>query len=516
MSYGWTAGLGTMLAIGLAALTCGLTRTVEWRNVPRETEALSHAAEELQIELDRLYTRYVDRLENLAAEVEATRGISLTAERSASGLMGVRTLTLLGHSVRGNEMHREIRQLAPLEQAFEKKAFPIPTFSAESGDDLLRVDPSDFASAPSARGWYRASPDQFYYWKRIGNSGVIFIGIDVRSIREAINVWLIEREDLAFHVIPNGTGAFTRLSGPRGRVLLETGVAPEPARLGQVFPATIRFGTWQIQAWGAAEKVIQWNRPFLGLGLGFSLVLFGGSVMTANAMWRTHRLARQRVSFVNQASHELRTPITNLMLNIDLVDELVKEDPDAARERLLRVTGEASRLSRLVDNLLTFSGSEAQADPVVTRALDPIDVIDDVLAQFEISLVERGIETVWHNRERHQVIANRDALAQVMANLISNVEKYAAGGRCLEISPRVSGKTWCVDVSDHGPGIRDPHTSRIFEAFYREKSDVCEGGSGTGLGLTIARDLAQRMNGDLTLEASQGGATFRLSLKLAE
>ncbi|MDQ3622723.1 MAG: ATP-binding protein, partial [Verrucomicrobiota bacterium] len=102
-----------------------------------------------------------------------------------------------------------------------------------------------------------------------------------------------------------------------------------------------------------------------------------------------------------------------------------------------------------------------------------------------------------------------DALAQILANLLSNVEKYAPGGT-VEIASSVASGTLTIVVSDEGPGIPEREAERIFRPFERLDSRINEGATGTGLGLAIARDLATGMGGSLRLLPSARGATFEL------
>ena len=118
-----------------------------------------------------------------------------------------------------------------------------------------------------------------------------------------------------------------------------------------------------------------------------------------------------------------------------------------------------------------------------------------------------------------RAFGDADLAAQVLANLVSNVEKYAAGGGRLVIRGEAD-KQGCLGqvslrVADAGPGIPDSSRERIFQPFVRLSQRVDEGVSGTGLGLSIARDLARRMGGDLRLESSDEGAVFVFSLPLA-
>jgi signal transduction histidine kinase len=142
--------------------------------------------------------------------------------------------------------------------------------------------------------------------------------------------------------------------------------------------------------------------------------------------------------------------------------------------------------------------------------------VESVLQQFQPALQRRGIETHWKGAAKRNISIDSDAFAQIIGNLISNAEKYAARGKQLEIESRMENGEVIVRVSDHGPGIPRPHASRIFEPFERVNSRVNEGSTGAGLGLSIARDLAQAMGGQLRLLDSAPGASFELRLPIGK
>lgn len=306
------------------------------------------------------------------------------------------------------------------------------------------------------------------------------------------------------------------MTGPEGAIIFRSGEDLSHGRLPRIYPASIRFGTWQVQAWNAAERRVRWNVPFLSIGLLLSGLVLAGSVATGLSLRRATRQARQRVSFVNRASHDLRTPITNMMLNIDLAREIVEEDPRQANECLDRVAGEASRLSRLVDNLLTFSRSENRTDYLREVRLNPEEILTEVLLQFEVSFRDREIEVFRSGFVEAEVEADPDALAQIFGNLLSNAEKYGGSGNRLDIRTQLSHDIWSAEFEDQGPGVPSKQAERIFEPFHRARDEVCEGVSGTGLGLTIARDLGRRMGGDLRLVPSERGAIFRFKIGVSK
>src|SRR5690606_38541242 len=110
------------------------------------------------------------------------------------------------------------------------------------------------------------------------------------------------------------------------------------------------------------------------------------------------------------------------------------------------------------------------------------------------------------------VYADADAVGQIVANLVSNVEKYAASGGSLVIATRQDADRAVVRVTDRGPGIAAAHEGKVFTPFYRVSDRVTDGVTGTGIGLAIARDLARAGGGDLVLVPAGTGACFELIL----
>ena len=139
-------------------------------------------------------------------------------------------------------------------------------------------------------------------------------------------------------------------------------------------------------------------------------------------------------------------------------------------------------------------------------------MVSDVISQFSPSLSQKGIEVVFHGDARDTVSLDSDVVGQILANLVSNVEKYAAGGGTLVIETARHGAVSEIAVQDRGPGIPPKQAERIFEAFYRLSDRVDEGVAGSGIGLTLSRHLARLHGGDLVLTPADHGARFVLNL----
>lgn len=524
MRYWAIIGVGAMLALSMGLISTVLTGRTEVRPVPFEYGPLEAKGGAVQRELDRLYTRYDDRLASLSGLLVSARPTSLAAESAASRIAGVRTATRISLSDGGEDLHLEIRRTGDGELPFDPERFPRPIITeVASGPGLpdtkvRKIDATLMEEKVGSSGWIRNGDGTLYRWTKLRSHSLILIGIDILTVAKLTDGWLSENPDISgglASVLENSGAASVRLVGPDGHTIAQAGVDLPFGINSARFPASIRFGTWLIEGVGKSTTARVRNWSWFFAGHGIALVLLVASVFAAIALRRADHIAAQRVSFVNRASHELRTPITNMMLNVDLAEEMVEEDPDAARGRLKRVSGEASRLSRLVDNLLTFSRSENGTDRLHLSRVNPQEVLEDILEQFEMSLNDRKIEVTWDEKTSADISADPDALAQVFGNLISNVEKYAASGKRLEISTQQGEGRWSAEFRDAGPGISPRQATRIFEPFHRVSDHLNEGVSGTGLGLTIARDLARRMGGELELVRSDHGATFRLELPLA-
>jgi two-component system phosphate regulon sensor histidine kinase PhoR len=231
------------------------------------------------------------------------------------------------------------------------------------------------------------------------------------------------------------------------------------------------------------------------------------------------RIDRIRVDFVANASHELRTPLASLVGFIDTLQGPAREDA-AARERFLKIMrDQGTRMSRLIDDLLSLSRIEMKAHVRPSDQVDLNTVVRQVVDALEplARELEVKIETALPD-EPVMVTGERDELIQVVENLVENGCKYGQSGGRVEVavSATVAGQGPSVSVRDHGPGIAEEHIPRLTERFYRV--DVAESRKhrGTGLGLAIVKHILARHRARLTVESKLGeGALFRVTFPVA-
>jgi len=222
------------------------------------------------------------------------------------------------------------------------------------------------------------------------------------------------------------------------------------------------------------------------------------------------------VSFVNQVSHELKTPLTNIRLYADLLErdlEQVEADQSQKpRRRLEVISSEAQRLSRLIGNVLTFARQQRKTLQLHPASVDVIELVRQIADRFTPSLQNHGIEVQVSGQSGSTLWLDPDFVEQILGNLISNVEKYAATGQRLEIRVAVNSEHATIDVIDAGLGIPPAHRANVFQPFSRLSSDL-RASTGTGIGLSITRELARLHGGDVELKDSATGCWFQVRLK---
>jgi signal transduction histidine kinase len=179
------------------------------------------------------------------------------------------------------------------------------------------------------------------------------------------------------------------------------------------------------------------------------------------------------------------------------------------RKNYLRViVDESRRLARLVNNLLDFSRLEQGRKKYRIEALNLSDFLEEFIDAQRMPVEKAGLSlSLRLPAESVRIRFDRDVLEQVLLNLVDNAVKYAAGGKKLVIALQRTDTGWQLSVMDAGPGIPARDHQRIFEKFYRGNDSLTADYPGSGLGLSIARQLMRDMGGDLKYETRPGGGS---------
>jgi two-component system OmpR family sensor kinase len=212
--------------------------------------------------------------------------------------------------------------------------------------------------------------------------------------------------------------------------------------------------------------------------------------------------------FLDDAGHELRTPITVIRGNL----ELMGDDPEDRRQTIVLVTDELDRMARIVDDLLDLAKAE-QPEFLQLQPLDLADLTHELVAKGD-SLSDRP----WIAEEVAEValVADRQRITQAIMNLMRNALEHTPDGTPVSLGSRVVGDTARIWVKDTGPGIPAKDRERLFERF-SSGSGERRSGRGAGLGLAIVKSIADAHGGRVELESAEGlGSTFSLVLPLRQ
>ncbi|QKW32386.1 two-component sensor histidine kinase [Nocardiopsis sp. MT53] len=240
-------------------------------------------------------------------------------------------------------------------------------------------------------------------------------------------------------------------------------------------------------------------------GTGLVLVL-------AEDQTEHRRVEAVRRDFVANISHELKTPVGALSLLAETVQD-ASDDPEAVRRFTDRMQTEASRLTALIQDLITLSriqGAEPMAEP--TR-VDLGGVVEEALDAVRMPADAKGIELVGSGAEGITVLGDEGLLGTALRNLIANAVSYSPKNTRVAVSVALTRSTVDISVADQGIGIPQQDLERIFERFYRVDAARSRATGGTGLGLAIVKHIMTHHRGEVTVWSKEGsGSTFTLRL----
>lgn len=241
--------------------------------------------------------------------------------------------------------------------------------------------------------------------------------------------------------------------------------------------------------------------------LGYLITTFNGMIRRLDKLFNSQR------RFVADVSHELRTPITAIQSHLDLIERygLKADDPS-----LKAVRSETQRMSRLVGDLLMLAQADLGYLPIVESDVQLDSLVLEIFEQALI-LSKGNVRVHLGNLDTALVTGDADRLKQLLLNLVTNGIKYSPEGSKLTISLDTDEHFAHVHVADTGEGIPPEDLPNIFDRFYRVDKARARAQGGAGLGLSIAKWIAEAHHGDITVESVEGeGTTFTLHLPLKD
>jgi len=367
--------------------------------------------------------------------------------------------------------------------------------------------------------WFWGEGLRFIFWLRVPDGHIVGAEVERATIMSDV-IGALPVADYSRTPLPEGRIVLT---DAQDRPIYQWGTFSPPAKstptVTQSLPAplvswTFRYYTPPNGVAASLGRTAIFNLVTGLTALTLALIALAAYFYRESA--RDMRDAARRVTFVNQVSHELKTPLTNIRMYAELLEKRVPADDERARDYVGILVAEAQRLSRLISNVLAFARHRRgklhlHAQPAVVD-----EAIGSVLTSFKPALDALGIAVEFEGTAPRQVQLDVDVLEQILCNLINNVEKYATDATKLSIETEQDATTTTVVVTDDGPGISPAQRETIFQPFERLSNKLTDSATGTGIGLTIARQQAALHGGNLVLVPASGGATFKLTLNTPE
>ena len=325
---------------------------------------------------------------------------------------------------------------------------------------------------------------------------------------------------LAVHYDPQPIARYARLTlnaagldASRQPGGADAGIAAGDWVAGRTFPVPFGFLSAEMRVVSLPPSPA---RQTLTLALAIlGVVMVAGLVTIYHSARTVLDLSERRSQFVSAVTHELKTPLTNIRMYVEMLEQGIAATPEREQDYLGILASESARLSGLINNVLELSRLEKQTRRFDLKDGDLTDVLADVQSVMAESLAREGFDLTLHTGRLPVFAYDREVLVQVLINLMENSIKF--GRHLPEKHIAIAADTvdgWVkLTVSDTGPGIPRRSLKQVFDDFYRVDNDLIRTTGGTGLGLALVKKFIVAMGGRVQAENNDGpGCTITISL----
>ena len=269
-------------------------------------------------------------------------------------------------------------------------------------------------------------------------------------------------------------------------------------------------GNWILwpthgRSYGAVPHYARWRGPVVAVLLAFLLL--------PTALWislrRRRRLDEARVRFINEMAHDLRTPLTSLRLHAEML-ERGGGDPERTADYAQRIGRESTRMTGLLANLLDLSRLEDGRGRLQIRRVPLGPLVAAAVGDFQLLHPERGADVHVDGPPATVVRADPQALGRCLANVLDNAGKYANRGGAIHVTWEEAETEVVIRIADEGPGLPAEERRRAFDRYERGSRAQRDGLPGSGLGLSLVKDLLTELQGSVRWVASKTGTTIEM------
>ena len=244
------------------------------------------------------------------------------------------------------------------------------------------------------------------------------------------------------------------------------------------------------------------------------IILLLGAWLIFRNVTKQIELSQLKSDFVSSVSHEIRTPLALITMYIETLEMGRVKDTKNVKEYYSIILNETTRLSGIVNRILSFSQIESNKRKYCFSETDINEIVENAALSFRYSIENKGFGYSFKPDKNIPLISvDREALADAFVNLIDNAIKYSTEIKDIEVRTGKSDKYVYVEVEDHGIGISEKNQKYIFDKFFRvTEMNLANRVKGSGLGLAIVKHIMDAHEGKICVISSPGaGSTFRLS-----
>ena len=482
------------------------------RKLPAETEKSSFAGKFLDLDRKRSSDVYLGRKAQRTEEITAEQALNV-ARRDNDVLRGKNQRSSSEAPAPARRQASpsastaaSVEGITPLEE----DAVTVTAEAAALVDDL----PNRFQVEVAPLQSVFIDTGQVFIFRRI----VINDRIYRQGFILGVNAFLNHLADTYFTSQPMARFAQLRLEvadREQPATIVQTGATVGQARfsLERGFPAPFNFlkarlACEEIPA-AAARRTLNMMLVFLATVFLFGL---GAIYRSAHAM---ADLSDRRARFVSSVTHELKTPLTNIRMYVEMLEEGIARDTAREQDYLRVVGSESARLSRLINNVLELSRLEKKQRQFDMRPGSFQDVLDEVQTVMAEKLHQEGFTLTIAPSDILDFPYDREVMIQILINLIENSIKFGrqSATRHITISVNASDTHVAIMVADTGPGIPRRALKKVFDDFYRVEDALTRTTGGTGIGLSLVKKFMTAMGGNVTAANNAGpGCTITLRL----